>query len=75
LKDVAVIVHSHELGPVGGRAAGGRADAGASASLVTPAVTGRTHAAALAGEGDDKPLAAARAPGAGESEAEEPAER
>ena len=36
-------------------------------------VAGRTVAAALAGEGHDESLAAARAPGAGESKAEEPA--
>ena len=37
------------------------------------AVAGRADAAALAGEGHDESLAAARAPGAGEAEAEEPA--
>jgi hypothetical protein len=37
------------------------------------AVAGRADAAALAGEGDDKPVAAARAPGTGESEAEDAA--
>jgi hypothetical protein len=37
------------------------------------AVAGRADAAALAGECHDESLAAARAPGAGEAEAEEPA--
>ena len=37
------------------------------------AVAGRADAAALAGEGHDESLAAARAPGAGEAEAEDPA--
>ena len=38
-----------------------------------PAVAGRADAAALAGEGHDEPLAAARAASTSESEAEEPA--
>jgi hypothetical protein len=38
-----------------------------------PTVAGRADAAALAGECHDESLAAARAPGAGEAEAEEPA--
>jgi hypothetical protein len=38
-----------------------------------PAVAGRADAAALAGEGHDERLAAARAASAGEAEAEEPA--
>jgi len=38
-----------------------------------PAVAGRADAAALAGEGHDESLATARAPGAGEAEAEDPA--
>ena len=36
----------------------------------SPSAAGGTHTAALAGEGDDESLAAARAPCAGESEAE-----